>query len=86
MLDDNKIPPIFLLYGGTSEDGRGIGEYRGRTVSVEKAKAFYMREIHNNSYSTGKVVALVKDEMRAIYNPKDFDKYQAAKGGEDNVG
>ena len=45
----------YLLYGGSSADGRGDAVYKGRTIEKSEALAFYVKHIKDNPYSTGKV-------------------------------
>ena len=52
----------FLLYGGTSEDGRGDGRYIGRTTDVLAAYKHY-RDCAENPYSVGKVVIVTDKGM-----------------------
>lgn len=52
----NKNPDWYLLFGGTSEDGRGVPVYKSRTTLPEAALTFYRKEIKaGGGYSTGKV-------------------------------
>ncbi len=51
----------FKLYDGTSEDGRGTGEYVKTTTNVNEAKRHY-EKIYNDPYSTGKVVVQYDDK------------------------
>lgn len=52
----NKKEDWYLLFGGTSEDGRGTSVYKSRTVNADMALTFYQREIKAaGSYSVGKV-------------------------------
>ncbi len=44
----------YLLFGGQEIDGRGPGEYKGRTTDVNVAAKFCL-EIRRNPYSTGHV-------------------------------
>ncbi len=48
----------YLLYGGSSVDGRGPGEYKGRTTDVNVAAKYYVEEILANPYSIGYVEAV----------------------------
>lgn len=56
--------PIYVLYGGTSADGRGDPEYQTFTDDWRVAQAFYWAEIHNNPYTTGHVVIMTKSSYR----------------------
>jgi hypothetical protein len=57
----------YLLFGGTSSDGRGEPRYIGRTSHKAVAKEHF-EGINSNPYSTGKVM---------IAN--DFELKQASK-------
>ncbi|MEG0063087.1 MAG: hypothetical protein RR740_00640 [Pseudomonas sp.] len=64
---ENQTPVLtiwFLLYGGDSEDGRGMPVYKGRTISPEVALTFYRANIKNNPYSTGNVSLVGDKEIR----------------------
>lgn len=50
--------PWFLMYGGSSEDGRGPGQYLGRTFHPCHALTFYRKHIKGNPYSTGYITAV----------------------------
>ncbi len=50
-------PVWYLLYGGSSEDGRGPGKYIGRTTESDVAFK-HARECASDPYSTGYVIAL----------------------------
>ena len=68
--------PWFVLYDGTSPDGRGgmyNANYVGRTLSVKKAKKFYKENIHNNPYSIGRVTVITPTKVDHIMNIDDFD-------------
>lgn len=45
----------YILFGGTSEDGRGRGTYIGRTTDKTVAKKHY-EHCRKDPYSTGRVV------------------------------
>lgn len=45
----------YLLFDGSSEDGRGEPKYIGRTTSKEIAKKHFMK-VNRSPYSTGKVM------------------------------
>ncbi len=55
--------PWFLLFGGSSPDGRGEGKYIGRTTDP-KAAAWHWRKVHADPYSTGYVL-IVTDKSLA---------------------
>jgi hypothetical protein len=48
---------IYLLYGGTSEDGCGPGVFEGYTTDIPLVKN-HMGKIDNNPYSTGYVIEM----------------------------
>ena len=52
----------YLLYGGDSVDGRGPGEYEGRTCNVFAAAKHYVK-ITDNPYSTGYVKVITDKEV-----------------------
>lgn len=54
----NNEPTWYLLYGGTSEDGRGIGRYEGRTTDVSVALKFRKKLDKQGSYNIGYVAAV----------------------------
>lgn len=56
--------PVYILYGGTSEDGRGYPKFESYTNDWRVAQAFYMKNIHNNPYSTGHVAIMTKKSYR----------------------
>lgn len=61
----------FLLYGGSSPDGRGAGRYIGRTTDVKVALKHW-REIKKDPYSTGCVDIITNTNIvRACYE-EDF--------------
>lgn len=45
----------YLLYDGTSVDGRGIPDYVGRTTNKEVARKHH-KNVRSSPYSTGKVM------------------------------
>lgn len=54
--------PWFLLYGGSSEDGRGPGKYMGKTFYPSQALTFYRQHIKSHGgYATGYVQACYDD-------------------------
>ena len=53
--------PWYLLYGGSSVDGRGPGKYLGRTIDVFVAARHYI-EISKSPYSTGYVEVITDNE------------------------
>lgn len=64
--------PWFLLYGGTSVDGRGPGEYVGRTTDKQKAiKRF--REVRKSPYSVGYVEIITDRSVTRAFQERDFE-------------
>lgn len=62
-----KGAPWFLLYGGTSEDGRGTPQYMGRTKHPSHALTFYRANIKPaGPYSCGKITAVFDDRMEDV--------------------
>lgn len=57
----------YLLFGGSSVDGRGEGKYIGRTLNRNEAIAHFY-QCNSDPYSTGYVL-IISDEVhrRAIY-------------------
>ena len=53
--------PWYILYGGSSVDGRGPGKYVGRTIDVFVAARHYIK-ISKSPYSTGYVEVITDDE------------------------
>ena len=79
----------YLLYGGSSGDGRGDGEYVGRTCNISVAARHY-REISKNPYSTGYVTVITDEEfvpyssLMEDYNPATLELKDAIQQLEDN--
>lgn len=62
----------FLLFDGSSPDGRGFPEYVGRTTDAKAAKKHFTK-CHKNPYSTGSVF-IVTDHTNVSANPDtDWD-------------
>jgi hypothetical protein len=57
--------PWFILYGGTSEDGRGPGEYLGRTTLLYVAKE-HLDKCISDPYSTGSVQIVCNTFHRSV--------------------
>lgn len=51
----------FLLFDGSSPDGRGEGKYVGRTTDVKHA-TWHFRKVNGNPYSTGYVMIVTETE------------------------
>tara|TARA_R110000764_G_scaffold237197_1_gene333160 strand:+ start:304 stop:507 length:204 start_codon:yes stop_codon:yes gene_type:complete len=56
---------IYLLFEGTSEDGRGFPAFQKRTTSAQEAKAHY-EKCDGNVYSNGKVMILKETSFEAV--------------------
>jgi len=70
--DGVKDIPIFLLYSGSSEDGRGTPRYSGRTEDARAAHKHWL-ECERNPYSIGKVVR-VTDSTETFMMAADWSK------------
>jgi hypothetical protein len=55
--------PWFLLFDGSSPDGRGDPDYIGRTTDKAKAKA-HAKKCSENPYCTGYVVVCTDTQYR----------------------
>lgn len=64
MTADN--PTWYLLFDGTSVDGRGEGRYIGRTTDPEKAKRHYQK-CSENPYSVGHVAIVTDTTMERAW-------------------
>ena len=53
---------LYLLYSGSSSDGRGEGTYIGRTTDIDKAIEHF-NLINKSTYSTGKVVCVTDTKL-----------------------
>lgn len=60
----------FLLFDGSSPDGRGPGQYIGRTTDV-KAATWHFRKVDGDPYSTGYVL-IVSDTACIRANEKQM--------------
>lgn len=58
--------PWFMMYGGSSEDGRGSGQYLGRTFYPSHALTFYRKHIKGNPYSVGHIMAIFDDRTEHV--------------------
>lgn len=59
-------PTWYLLYGGTSEDGRGNAVYEGRTTDVDVALKHRKKLDKAGSYSTGHIMAVTDTICRHV--------------------
>lgn len=65
---------IFILYDGTSVDGRGTGNFLKATESKEEALVHY-KNIKLDPYSIGKVQVLTEDIFNNILTEAQEIKY-----------
>ena len=63
---------LYLLFDGTSEDGRGDGTYCGRTTDKSVARKHY-DECESNPYSVGKVIAVTDTTHEEVSFWYDWD-------------
>lgn len=68
-------PTWYLLYGGSSEDGRGPGVYEGRTTDVSVALKHHKKI--DSPYSTGYITAVTDTICRNV-NAEELKRIQAA--------
>ena len=59
----------YVLYGGTSVDGRGPGLYVGRTTD-EKVALEHYHKCRKDPYSTGYVLVYMDDKAYRMYISK----------------
>lgn len=69
----NEDETWFILYDGTSVDGKEGGHYCGRTIDKEVAKQHY-KNCLANPHNTGGVVAYTATKVVHIYRDLDWDK------------
>lgn len=62
LANQSKMKPWFLLYGGQSCDGSGLGEYEGRTLDPKVAYEHF-KKVGANPYSTGCVRVVTDDKV-----------------------
>ena len=63
--DEARSQTWYLLYGGTSEDGMGIGPYIGRTIDKEVARNHHAK-CRKNPYSIGFVEIVTDTEKKQV--------------------
>lgn len=70
----------FLLYGGSSPDGLGVGRYVGRTIDPRVASAHF-RKCKADPYSTGYVKIVQDENIETAMSSDAIDpfKYKAGK-------
>lgn len=57
--------PWYLLFDGSSDDGRGEGQYIGRTTDKNVAMKHYSK-CKSNPYSTGKVIKITSNSYARL--------------------
>lgn len=62
----------YLLFGGSSVDGRGTGEYVGRTTD-KKAAQKHWQKCKKNPCSVGGVVIVTDTKRTYVVFPKDWE-------------
>ena len=70
-MTNSSSNPWFLLYDGFSVDGRGYGEYCGRTLDMNEAKV-HLDKCKSNPYSTGKVHVFTDESEWQIMFDEDW--------------
>lgn len=65
-------PTWYLLYEGTSPDGRGSAEYVGRTIDPAVARAHH-KKVHGSPYSTGYVMRITDGYARRVIDIGGID-------------
>lgn len=74
----------FLLYDGSSPDGRGNPHYKGRTENPLEALA-HLSKVANNPYSTGCVKAFTDDTYEYFSCEIDIKRFvELMRGFEDD--
>jgi len=69
---NKKNEKWYLLFEGSSPDGRGDPNYKGRTKSATKAKEHFDK-CANNPYSTGKVVIVTDHDYEIAWHNTKWD-------------
>jgi len=62
----------YLLFGGSSVDGRGEGKYQGRTLSKKEA-IDHFQQCNSDPYSIGYVLIVKSDICRRAIYLEDFE-------------
>jgi hypothetical protein len=65
-------PAWFLLYEGSSPDGRGTAEYVGRTTDPVVARAHHAK-VSSNPYSTGYVQRITDGYARMVRSASEIE-------------
>ena len=66
--------PWFIIYDGSSPDGRGFPQYHGRTKDAKLALKHF-KKCNDNPYSTGKVRIVTDREEGLAINEQSFDQF-----------
>jgi hypothetical protein len=61
----------YLLFDGNSPDGRGTGNYLGRTIDVDGALNHFWKT-KTNPYSTGYVMIVTDKIFKVAFKESDF--------------
>lgn len=78
-------PDWYLLYNGTSEDGRGVPKYAGRTSNPYEALSFYRTQIKKaGPYAIGQIKRFT--DTGEDFNLNEDDLKQDCKRNDKNVG
>ena len=64
-------PTWYLLYGGTSIDGRGMGDYIGRTTDKTEAVRHF-RKAADSPYSIGHVLVVTDQRTFRLFRESDL--------------
>lgn len=78
-MDDDLTETWYLLFGGSSADGRGPGEYQGRTTDREIALRHF-KECKNNPYSVGYVLVVTDDRCNHMQSPGEYEPLKPIPG------
>ena len=63
----------YLLFDGSSADGRGQGRYIGRTTDKEAARKHYMK-CAKDPYSTGRVDIVTDTKIERAWSGTDWER------------
>ena len=68
------MDPWFILYDGTSPDGRGSPQFCGRTTDPIEARKHFLK-CDSDPYSTGRVRIVTDREEGIAWRLDDFDPF-----------
>lgn len=71
------MTPWYLLFDGTSVDGRGPATYCGRTTDQTIAR-FHKKNCDNDFYSVGYVVVVTDDQHCRVFDDNDWPTSEIA--------